>query len=130
VQLNLPSSILAARAVSYLVQTPVAVEKLFLTKFAKIKLRQEAPQSIYSGRLAPTVDSAPAITTFHPFSPYHSPYQFSLFLMIKLNGGARKTTAGNRCAKGNQTEQQASTSGPPPLVPADRIRVRSSHCDV
>ena len=29
----------------------VAVEKLFSTKFAKIKLRQEALQSIFSGRL-------------------------------------------------------------------------------
>jgi serine/threonine protein kinase len=33
-----------------LVQTPVAVEKLLLAKLAKIKSRQEAPQSIFSGR--------------------------------------------------------------------------------
>jgi hypothetical protein len=33
-----------------LVQTPVAVEKLLFSKSAKIKLRQEAPQSILSGR--------------------------------------------------------------------------------
>jgi hypothetical protein len=29
----------------------VAVEKLLPAKFAKIKLRQDAPRSIYSGRL-------------------------------------------------------------------------------
>jgi len=34
-----------------LVKSGVAVEKLFSTKFAKIKLRQEALQSIFSGRL-------------------------------------------------------------------------------
>jgi hypothetical protein len=32
-----------------LVKNPVAVEKLLPEKFAKIKLRQEAPQSIFSG---------------------------------------------------------------------------------
>jgi hypothetical protein len=34
-----------------LVQTPVAVEKLLLSKSTKIKTRQEALQSIFSGRL-------------------------------------------------------------------------------
>jgi hypothetical protein len=32
-------------------RTPVGVEIVVLTKFAKIKLRQEALQSIFSGRL-------------------------------------------------------------------------------
>jgi hypothetical protein len=35
----------------FLVKSPVAVEKLLLAKFAKIKLRQEAPQSIFSDRV-------------------------------------------------------------------------------
>ena|ERR1039458_3800729 len=34
-----------------LVKNPVAVEKLLLSKSTKIKSRQEAPESIFSGRL-------------------------------------------------------------------------------
>jgi hypothetical protein len=39
------------RTIPWLTKSGVAVEKLLPAKFAKIKLRQDAPRSIYSGRL-------------------------------------------------------------------------------
>jgi hypothetical protein len=40
---------LTENRIGFLVKSPVAVEKLLPTKSAKIKLRQEALQSIFSG---------------------------------------------------------------------------------
>jgi hypothetical protein len=49
----------------------VAVEKLLPAKFAKIKLRQEALQSLFSGRL--DIFYAPNFGGFDPIATFSTP---------------------------------------------------------